>query len=295
MMRKIIRAVMAGAFLLTAGGVWAGQQPAIPAAAPAQSTAHVWLDPDGKPLPFKTDEEVMEFLRTAKIVSIKDIPVGVARPRKALLEKDGIRANAKFSSIHEQKDRVELAGRREFDFRDDAIFDCAAQELGKLLGMDNLPPVVQRTIGSEKGILQIWVEKSMTERDRLKDKVVPPDAIRWNFQIQTMRLFDNLVYNTDRNAGNIVIDKDWKIWLIDHTRAFRKYDDLPNARVMVVVNRGIWEKLLALDEGQVKERLKPYLRGFEIDAVLNRRKKIIEYFRAEIANRGESDVVREGK
>lgn len=62
---------------------------------------------------------------------------------------------------------MELAGRREYGFRDDAIFDCAAQELGKLLGMDNLPPVVQRTINGEKGVLQIWMENSITERDRL--------------------------------------------------------------------------------------------------------------------------------
>lgn len=64
---------------------------------------------------------------------------------------------------------------------------------------------------------------------------------------------------------------------------------------MVVIDRGIWEKLLALDEQSAKDRLKPYLRGFEIEAVLNRRKKIIEHYRAEIAKRGESEVIREGK
>jgi hypothetical protein len=33
-----------------------------------------------------------------------------------------------------------------------------------------------------------------------------------------MRAFDQLIYNTDRNLGNLLIDGDWRIWMIDHTR-----------------------------------------------------------------------------
>ena len=40
-----------------------------PAAAP------VWLDADGNPLPFQTDEEILEFLRTADVVSVVRIPL----------------------------------------------------------------------------------------------------------------------------------------------------------------------------------------------------------------------------
>jgi len=299
---RVLRAMVVAVFFIAVAGVCAQSQPQAASAAaatlatPPQPASRVWLDPDGKPLPFHSDDEVMEFLRTARVVQIKDIPVGVAHPREALLEKDGVRAHAKFSSVHEEKDKVQMAnGQREFGFRDDAIFDCAAQEIAKLLGMDNLPPVVERTIQGEKGILQIWLENAMTEKDRLKNKQPPPNAGRWNDQIQVMRFFDNLVYNTDRNAGNILIDKDWKVWLIDHTRAFRKYDELLNANTMLVLDRGIWEKLLALDEGLLKQRVKPYLRTFEIDGLLNRRKKIIEHFRKEIAERGESEVIHDMK
>jgi hypothetical protein len=271
--------------------------PAAAAAAPAASpAAYVWLDADGKPLPFKTDEEVMEFLRTAKIVKMKDIPMGVAHPRKALLEKDGLSVNAKFSSIQEEKAVAMLqSGQRELNFRDDAIFDLAAQEVARMLGMDNLPPVVQRSVGGDKGIMQIWLENSMMEKDRLRDKLAPPNARHWNNQLQIMRIFDNLVYNTDRNQGNILIDKNWKVWLIDHTRAFRQNENLLNADALVEIDRGIWEKLLALDEQAIKDRLKPYLRRFELDGLIKRRRKIIEHYRAEIAKRGESDVVRDLK
>ena len=271
--------------------------PAAEAPAPAVAPeAHVWLDAEGKPLPFKTDEEVMDFLRTAKVARMKDIPTGVAHPRKALLEKDGLSANAKFSSIQQEKPVATMAsGQRELNFRDDAIFDMAAQEVAKMLGMDNLPPVVQRSIGGDKGILQIWVENTMMERERLKEKLPPPNPRQWNNQLQILRIFDNLVYNTDRTQMNILIDKNWKVWLIDHTRAFRQNENLLNKDGMVDIDRGIWEKLQAMNEQTIKDRLKPYLRRFELDGLIKRRQKIIEHYKAEIAKRGESEVVRDMK
>lgn len=260
---------------------------------PAAGSYHVWLDANLKPLPFKSDAEVQDFLRTAKIVKMKDIATGVTHPRKALLEKDGLQVNAKFSAVHERKDVMQLAsGQREMNFRDEAIFDMASQELALMLGMDNLPPVVERSAGGEKGILQIWVEDTFTERERIQKKLSPPSPEKWNFQIQIMRMFDNLVYNIDRNQGNILIDKDWKVWLIDQTRAFRTYDTLQTTANMGYLDRGVWEKLVAMDEQTVKDRLKPYLQKYEIEALLKRRVKIIEHFKSEIAKRGESDVIR---
>ena len=36
-----------------------------------------------------------------------------------------------------------------------------------------------------------------------------------------MYVFDELIQNRDRNPGNSLWTTDWKLWLIDHTRAFR--------------------------------------------------------------------------
>ncbi len=38
---------------------------------------HVWLDADGKALPFQTDEEITEFMRTANVVNEEPIGVGI--------------------------------------------------------------------------------------------------------------------------------------------------------------------------------------------------------------------------
>jgi hypothetical protein len=164
-----------------------------------------------------------------------------------------------------------------------------------MLGMDNVPPTTLRSVNGEKGCMQIYVEKAFDEEQRMKGKIEPPDPGKWNDRIQILRFFDNLVYNTDRNQGNILIDKNWKLWLIDHSRAFRQNDDLLNKAGMTEIDRGIWEKLQALDEQAIKDRLKPYLRKFEVDGLIKRRRKIIEHFKAEIAKRGESAVVRDLK
>ena len=41
-----------------------------------------------------------------------------------------------------------------------------------------------------------------------------------------VRVFDNLIYNTDSHANNIWVTKDWTIVLIDHSRSFRPFPEL---------------------------------------------------------------------
>ncbi len=115
---------------------------------PAQtSTSSVWLDPHGQPLPFQSNEEIEEFLRTAEILSQRRLGEGINNPFKVLLEKDGVQMNAVFRDIHEESPEKKLAdGTTKYFFRDDTDFDCAAYELAKLLGMDTVPPGVERRI-----------------------------------------------------------------------------------------------------------------------------------------------------
>ena len=40
-----------------------------------------------------------------------------------------------------------------------------------------------------------------------------------------VRLFDQLITNVDRNLGNLLIDKNWTVWMIDHSSAFRLRQD----------------------------------------------------------------------
>ena len=256
------------------------------------ASAGMWLGPEGEPLPFTSDEEVEEFLRTARVVRVRGIAQGITLPQKVLLEKNGFRMHAIFQDVNEEKSVVTFAtGRTELNFRDSYLFEIAAYQLSRLLGLDNVPPAVPRRIHGKKGSLRVWVENAMTDRIRQKRKITPPDIRRWNKQIYVMRTFDELIYNTDRNMGNLLIDANWKLWMIDHTRAFRRFSDLNNPEALVKCERNLWEKLRTLDDVTVKHRLKKFLRPTEIKALLKRRDKLVEHIQHLIQERGEERVL----
>lgn len=257
----------------------------------SSGNTHVWLGPDGNPLPLKNEEEVLEFLRTAEVVSLKDVPVGVTKPRQAVLEKDGVRSRAIFRDVDQEIESFMVAGRRERNVLDRYIFECAAYEMARLLEFNTVPPVVERVVDGKRGSLQIWLEGAMNEKERLERGVRSPDPVGWNKQMQTIRVFDALIGNWDRNQGNLLIDRDWRIWMVDHTRAFLRRDDLLDPGKLYQIERGLWQKLQSLDDKEVRERLKPYLTPREIDALLKRHRKLVSHYQAQIAKRGESDVL----
>ena len=177
------------------------------------------------------------------------------------------------------------------NFRVSYIFEPAAYELSRLLGLDNVPPVILRKLQFKSGSLQAWVENTMTERSRIRDNLKAPDKVLWSKQIWNRRVFDNLIYNTDRNQGNTLIDRNWRVWLIDHTRTFRREKELRTPELIIQCGRKLWEKLKSLDEETVRERLKKFLRSSEIKALLRRRDKLVEHIQKLIQERGESKVL----
>lgn len=263
-----------------------------PAPRPAGAQARVWRGADGEALPFASDAEVMEFLRTARVVSMKDIGEGVTLPQKVLLEKDGVRANAVFRTIDKEQTVARLGPKhRDMFFRDAYVFECAAYELGRMLGLDNIPPVVERKIGSSSGSLQIWLEQATTETKRAKQGLMPPDIEAWQRQMQIVWMFDALIHNTDRNAGNLLIDRDWKVWMIDHTRAFRRVPDLIGPEKILRCDRALVDRIRALDPAETRRRLAPFLRAHEIDALLARRDKLLALVRDLIREKGEAEAL----
>ena len=256
----------------------------------SQSTAR-WLGPDGSPLPFQTDEEALEFLRTARKVKAKRVGEGITNPWKILLEKDGVRAHAVFRDIRFQKDKRDARKGTLYNFRDDARFEVAAYKLSRMLGLDNIPPVVERRLMSKPGTLQLWIENALSEKNRYRQDLMPEDTKLFRLQTQIMRVFDNLIANEDRNQGNILYDSSWKLWLIDHTRAFRPSKDLYSPNTIRSCEEGLWEHLRNLDKTQVKRELKKYLYPTEMKGLLARRDLLIEHFERLIEKRGAEIVL----
>jgi hypothetical protein len=99
-----------------------------------------------------------------------------------------------------------------------------------------------------------------------------------------------LIYNTDRNLQNLMVDQEMHLWMIDHTRAFRLYNTLKEKKDLQMCDRALLAHLRALTHEDL-QALKPYANEQEIKAVLLRRDKIVETFDRMIKEKGESAVL----
>jgi hypothetical protein len=276
----------------------AGQTPESAASPPSveeRFEGYLWRDVEGNPLPFQSDEEIEEFLRTATVESTEKIPVGVTGPRKVVLSGDGVRANTVFKDIERREKGVtkKIGGNRyRFrDWRDSHTYDVAAYHLDRLLGLDRVPPAALREIKSKNGSVKIWVEGSITEKERRDRGCTPPDSIRWNQQRQIMHIFDNLVANRDSNLGNSLIDDNWRVWFIDCGRCFGETTELFYPSSVTHCERGLWQALQELDEDRLEERLGAYLTVHERRALLARRDELVQRIQDRIDELGEKRVI----
>jgi hypothetical protein len=291
-----VSAVNAGPLAMPA--VRCGHRPRLftPAATGDGTPERRWLDPSGNPLPPQSHAEITDFLRNASVLSAKDIPEGITKPREVLLELDGVQARAAFRYVSKKSARERMAdGSIEMHFRDDFRNEVAAYELSRLLGMNVVPPAVLREVEGTPGSIQLWIEGATTLKKFNKEnpgKSDPTARSRYlKRQVRDMNIFDNLIRNIDRNQGNIMWDADMNLWLIDHTRSFSGDDTLPFPDDVVKCSRRLWSALQKLDPKQVKSTLSSYLGGIEIKALLRRHKKLVELLEDKIQVEGEEAVL----
>ena len=102
-------------------------------------------------------------------------------------------------------------------------WEIAAYRMDRLLDLNMVPPTVERRFRENRGSIQLWVESEMSLRTKNEKNVkIPPiKVLGWNRATYLHRAFDNLIANEDRHANNILITKDWRLYLIDHSRSFR--------------------------------------------------------------------------
>ena len=184
--------------------------------------------------------------------------------------------DASIQTIDEYKTEFKSNRGTEFNFRDTWRYNVAAYRLDQMLELNMIPPSIERNYQSKPGAFTWWVDDViMDEGQRLKDKVTAPNANLWNEQMWHVRLFDQLIHNVDRNLGNLVIDKNWTIWMIDHSRAFRLFDKIKTPGNLAKVDRKVYEKLKALDQDGLKKVMGDYLTAPEIRTMLQRRDHIV--------------------
>jgi hypothetical protein len=232
-------------------------------------------------------EEQERFLLDAKVVERRTLSVGITNSQRATLTDGKTTHDAHFQTVDISKPRFETARGVEINFRDSYKFNIAAYRLDKLLGLNMVPVSVERRIAGSGGALTWWVDDVlMMEKDRYLKGIEPPDKEAWNRQIYQARVFNQLVANTDPNLGNFVITNDWKLWMVDFTRAFRAHRDLLDSDQLVCIDPKFQEALRGLSEESVKDELGRLLSRFELEGLLARRGKIIGFFDHKAAAQG---------
>jgi hypothetical protein len=161
--------------------------------------------------------------------------------------------------------------------------------------MDDMVPVyTERKWNGTTGAISFRVsDVQFDEADRYSRKIAVPDSVLdgWNKQMYKVRVLTQLFYDVDANLTNVLITKDWKIWRIDFSRAFRLQHDLKDPKDLVQCDRQALTKLRQLSYDQVFDATKPYLTKDEVKALIARRDKMVAYFDKLVAQKGESQVL----
>ena len=165
--------------------------------------------------------------------------------RRIGLERNGLRIRAAF---RDKQFSVSASKNLRVKYLDTYYNELAAYIISKQLGLNFVPATVLRSIGISKtglerrdelreGTLQLWIENARVEYDLGKNGIdYPGEPAARNQQLKEIRLFDCIIGNVDRHAGNLLIDfnpryKDpagerepflGKIWAIDHSKAFHR-------------------------------------------------------------------------
>jgi hypothetical protein len=234
----------------------------------AATSARTWIG---------RESQIEQHLKTAAIASMAEIGTGVTRPRRAR-----VTPADPFESLTW---KVIPPGVRD-GYWESYKSEIAAYQIDKVFALGMVPPAVERTINDETGAAIMWIDgvKSVKESG---GRV--PSGPAWDKPIRRMRMFDNLICNKDRNAGNILIGSPGELILIDHSRAFLTDRD-PPARIERVDGE-LWDRMTAVPADDLTRALQPWIDSAAIHALLERRKRMMADVDRLVRQRGRARVI----
>ena len=225
-----------------------------------------------------TWQQKEEFLTKAKIKQSKEAKKGVTGTSRVTLSDGTLTHDASVQTIDESKQFF----LNEIGFKDSYKFNIAGWKLARLVGLeDMIPPSVKRTSEGKPASYTWWIDDvMMDEAERRAKNIQPPDADAWNRDNNVMQVFDQLIYNVDRNQTNMLIDPGWHLWLIDHSRSFRTSKTLKDPNVLKMIDRTMLAKMRTLDEATLTREFGKEVTKAEVQGLLARRDLIVKVFEA---------------
>jgi len=239
-----------------------------------------------------------EFLKTSEVIDSRHMTSreAVTNPWQLTLRKDDV---TKYALWKDAKGLMK-------GFVEGWRWEIAAYRLDKFLGMNLIPPTVEKRLRGDRGSCQLWIDTWMDAKTKQEKGIgVPSDKKdKYNKMIYLMWAFDNLIANEDRHSGNIIIDEDWRLIAIDHSRSFRaskkfvkqliNCEKSPGGpRIVKWLPRSFVEKLKTLNFEIIREVVGDYVKDKEIDAVLIRRDMIIQEIERRVKRYGARRILYE--
>jgi hypothetical protein len=234
------------------------------------------------------------LLKKGKVVKKQKLGEGVTKPIRLFLKKEEMEGSGVWKSP---------------TGTDAGIFDrwqceVAAYRMDRLLELNMVPATVERRFRGRLGSCQQFLDLPMSEQIRRRENIEYPTEKKEQIEkmIYLSRAFDSLIANSDRSLQNIRFTPDWRLILIDHSRAFRytgehtkkliygKYgtrkplgfDKLPRAFV---------EKVRSLTHKNIRDAVDLYLSSQAIKAILARKELLLNEINEMIQERGEGEVL----
>jgi hypothetical protein len=242
--------------------------------------------------PALTPAQMEAFLLKARIARMRDPGKGVTDTRRATLVDGTFEHDAQIQFVERERAVLEPARAVDLTFKDLWRYNIAGYRLAVLLGMNNVPVSVERQVEGRRAAVTWWIDNvAMDERERVRQKASGPDPERTDRQIHVMRVFDELIQNIDRNQGNVLWTNDWKMWLIDHTRAFRLGEELLKPDLLTRCERGLLERMRGMTTTSVTRVMGDAMTTQEVTALLVRRDLIVRHFDDRIAKFGGAAVL----
>lgn len=240
-----------------------------------------------------------ECLRTAEIVRFEEIGEGVTKPYRLYLKKDDLELKAAWKNPKGMQ----------LGFLEGWQYEIAAYSLDKLIGLNMIPPAIERDFQGKPGALVLWAENKYSLLKIMEDGIpIPKEAQdRIDKMKYLTRAWDSLIGNDDRTQQNVLYTADWRTIIFDHSRAFREGGEF-SERLMYGRNgikknasggpilfrrlpRWFVDKIKTLTFENIRTAVGSTLTDKEIRAVLFRRDLILQEIGQMVKEQGEATVL----